>query len=46
MVALFLICFLKGIKLKVKLANLKFSKIRDGPKFLVFGGVLVIGGND
>jgi len=32
------IFFLKGIKLKVKLANLKFSKIGDGPEFLLFGG--------
>ena len=36
----------KGDQLKVKLANLKFSDIGDGPLFLVFGGRLVIGGKD
>ena len=46
MVALFLNCFQKGDQLKVKLANLKFSEIGDGPLFLVFGGRLVIGGRD
>ena len=35
--------FFKEDLLKVKLANHKFSKIGDGPYFLVFGGV-VIGG--
>ena len=30
--------FSKGDQLKVKLANLKFSKIGDGPSFLLFGG--------
>ena len=38
--------FSKGEQLKVKLANLKFSKIRDGPWFLLFWGGLVIGGRD
>ena len=38
--------FSKGDQLKVKLANLKFSEIGDGPLFLVFGGRLVIGGRD
>ena len=28
------------------MANLKFSKIRDGPWFLLFGGGLVLGGRD
>ena len=28
----------KGDQLKIKLTNLKFSKIGDGPKFLLFGG--------
>ena len=48
MVAFFLNCFQfsKGDQLKVKLANLKFSEIGDGPLFLVFGGRLVIGGRD
>ena len=46
MVTLFLNCFQKGDQLKVKLANLKFSEIGDGPLFLVFGGRLVIGGRD
>ena len=45
MIAWFLICF-QGDQLKVKLANHKFSKILDGPKFLVFGVCLVIGGRD
>jgi hypothetical protein len=36
--------FSKGDQLKIKLAKLKFSKIRDGPQFLFFfGGGLVIG---
>ena len=30
--------FSKGDQLKGKLANLKFSKIRDGPQFLLLGG--------
>ena len=38
--------FSKGDQLKVKLANLKFSEIGDGPLFLVFGGRFVIGGRD
>ena len=39
MVALFIFkLFSKGDQLKIKLANLKFSKIRDGPEFLVFEG--------
>ena len=46
MVALFLF-FSKGDQLKVKLANLKFSKIKDGPSFLLFGvGFIVLGGRD
>ena len=35
--------FSKGDQLKIKLTNFKFSKIGDGPKFLLFGGVLAIG---
>ena len=38
--------FSKRRSIKSQLANLKFSKIRDGPKFLFFGGGLVIGGKD
>ena len=30
--------FSKGDQLKIKLTNLKFSKIGNGPKFLLFGG--------
>ena len=41
MVALFLNCFLKGDQLKIKLAKLKFSKVRDGwtlvPHIFVWG---------
>ena len=44
MVALFLKLFSKGDQLKVKLANLKCSKLGDGHWFLIFGGCLVIGG--
>ena len=30
--------FSKGDQLKIKFANLRFSKIGDGPDFLLFGG--------
>jgi len=41
--------FSKGDQLRVKLANLKFSKIKDRPWFLLFGYIwvgFVIGGRD
>ena len=38
--------FSNGDQLKVTLANLIFSKIRDGHQFLVFGRGLVLGGRD
>jgi hypothetical protein len=38
--------FSKGEHLKIKLANLQFSEIKDGRLFLVFGGRLVLGGRD
>jgi hypothetical protein len=38
--------FSKGDQLEVTLANLKFSKIRDGPSIFSCGGGLVKGGRD
>ena len=38
--------FFRGDQFKIKLADLKFSKIGDGPWFLLIGRGLVRGGRD